>query len=194
MQEKTLIDKLKQADQQAFRYLVEQYQDKVFNTCVGFVRNFTDAEDLTQEVFVKVYQTMASFREEASISTFVYRIAVNECLAFLRKQKRQKRLGAWLSWLKGDDTETMVQQVPDFVHPGVILENQERAALLLAKMQELPERQRVAFTLHKLEGMSHQEIAAIMQISVSAVESLMTRAKQQLQQKLQAYYSLFIES
>ena len=61
-------------------------------------------------------------------------------------------------------------------------------------MQELPERQRVAFTLHNLEGMSHQEIAAIMQISVSAVESLMTRAKQQLQQKLQAYYSLFIES
>lgn len=194
MQEKTLIDKLKQADEQAFRYLVEQYQDKVFNTCVGFVRNFTDAEDLTQEVFVKVYQTVASFREEASISTFVYRIAVNECLAFLRKQKRQKRLGSWLSWFKGDDTETMVQQVPDFVHPGVILENQERAALLLAKMQELPERQRVAFTLHKLEGMSHQEIAAIMQISVSAVESLMTRAKQQLQQKLQAYYSLFIES
>ncbi len=194
MQEKTLVQKLKQADEHAFRYLVEQYQDKVFNTCVGFVRNLTDAEDLTQEVFVKVYQTIASFREEAGIGTFVYRIAVNECLAFLRKQKRQKRLGTWLAWLKGDDTEAMAHQVPDFVHPGVILENQERAALLLAKMQELPERQRIAFTLHKLEGLSYQEIAAIMQISVAAVESLMTRAKQQLQQKLQAYYSLFIES
>lgn len=187
MLEKELLEKLKNADEVAFRFLVEKYQDKVFNTCLGFLRNVEEAEDLTQEVFIEVYESIVSFRGDAKVSTFLYRIAVNKSLDYLRKKKRKKRFSFVLSIF---GLEEQLNSPSNIVaeHPGILLENKERTHLLFSKMDELPERQRVAFSLHKIDGLSYQEIAEVMELSISAIESLLFRAKQNLQTKLKNYY------
>ncbi len=187
MLEKELLEKLKNADEAAFRFLVEKYQDKVFNTCLGFLRNVEEAEDLTQEVFIEVYESIVSFRGDARVSTFLYRIAVNKSLDYLRKKKRKKRFSFVLSIFGLEEQLNSPSNVIN-EHPGILLENKERTHLLFSKMDELPERQRVAFSLHKIDGLSYQEIAEVMELSTSAIESLLFRAKGNLQKKLKNYY------
>ncbi|HLF34034.1 MAG TPA: sigma-70 family RNA polymerase sigma factor, partial [Cyclobacteriaceae bacterium] len=82
---------LRRGDEQAFRQLVEEYQDKVYNTCLGFVRNEEEADDLAQEVFVEVFSSVQSFRGDSKLSTWIYRIAVTKSLELIRSKKRKKR-------------------------------------------------------------------------------------------------------
>lgn len=182
-----LVSELKKGDETAFRELVEQYQEKVFNTCISFVRNADDADDLTQETFIEVFTSIGNFRSESKLSTWIYRVAVNKSLEFLRKMKRKKRSG-FLSRIIGGDEKPELQ-VPDFNHPGIVAEKKEQAAVLFSAIDRLPENQKIAFTLHKTEGLSYEEIAEIMKKSVSSVESLMHRAKTNLRQLLTNYYN-----
>lgn len=182
-----LIRELKNRDEEAFRQMVEQFEDRVFNTCISFVKNADDADDLTQETFVEVYHSIQKFREDSSLSTWIYRIAVNKSLEFLRKNKRKKRSGLMV-WLTGAGFEPAVQ-IPDFNHPGVIAEKKEQAGILLAAIDKLPENQKIAFTLHKMEDLSYEEIAEVMSKSVSSVESLMHRAKNNLRKQLTNYFN-----
>lgn len=187
MTEQELVKKLQQADQLAFKHLVDKYQDKVQNTCWGFVKSSTEAEDLTQEVFIEIYESIHTFKFESKLGTYIYRVAVNKSLDYIRKQKSQKRWGAVLSILSWGENKEL-PSMPDWEHPGVTLENKERASILMSKVEELPDNQRVAFTLHKIEGLSYQEIAEVMKVSLASVESLIFRAKQNLKKKLQGYY------
>ncbi len=187
MTEQELVKKLQQADQLAFKHLVDKYQDKVQNTCWGFVKSSTEAEDLTQEVFIEIYESIHTFKFDSKLGTYIYRVAVNKSLDYIRKQKSQKRWGVILSILSWSENKEL-PSMPDWEHPGVTLENKERASILMSKVEELPDNQRVAFTLHKIEGLSYQEIAEVMQVSLASVESLIFRAKQNLKKKLQGYY------
>jgi len=182
-----LVKRLKAGEEEAFRELVSNYQDKVFNTCISFVKNPEDADDLTQEVFIEVYSSIQKFREDAKLSTWIYRITVNKALEHIRKVKRKKRSG-FLQWL-GNDEQDQEWQVADFNHPGIQAENRERAGILLKAIENLPEKQRIAFTLHKMEDLSYEQIAEVMQKSLSSVESLMHRAKNNLKKELYAYYN-----
>lgn len=184
--EHEFIEALKEGDEQAFKKLVLQYRDKVFNTCLGFVKNHDDADDLAQEVFIEVFRSVSSFREDAGLSTWIYRIAVNKSLGYLRKMKRNKTT-QWLKNLIGLGINNNAD-VPDFDHPGVLAENKERAKILFQAIDRLPESQRTAFTLHKLEGVSYDEIAKIMNKSLSSVESLIFRANANLRKWLYQYY------
>ncbi len=189
--EKHFIQALQEGSQQAFYRLVEQFQAQVLNTCLGFVPRLQDAEDLTQEVFLEVFRSVERFRGEAKLSTWVYQIAVRKCLEHMRYQNRQKRW-AFMKNLVGMDTPEVQAVASGFDHPGVTLENQERSKILFSKMDELPDNQRVAFILHKIEGMRHNEIAEILNVSIASVESLIFRAKQNLQKKLEHYYKELI--
>lgn len=186
LSEHELIVLLKQGNERAFKQLVEGYQARVYNSCIGILQSAEDAEDITQEVFVEVFRSISNFKEEAKLSTWIYRIAVTKSLDHLRGKKRKKRFG-FVKSLFGDDNEPRVD-IPDFVHPGVKLENQEKAKYLFQAIAQLPENQKTAFTLHKIEELSHQEISEIMKISVGSVESLMFRAKQNLQKILADIY------
>lgn len=188
MTEPELTALLKEGDRKAFDYLVENYQDRVFNSCLGILRNAADAEDIAQEVFVEVYRSVKNFKEEAKLSTWIYRIAVTKSLDHLRSKKRKKRY-AFVSQLFSEETGQPRYDPPDFVHPGVQLENKEMAAYLFKAIEELPENQKVAFTLHKVEGLSYQEISEVMETTVASVESLMFRAKQNLKNLLEEYYN-----
>lgn len=186
LDDRTLVDLLKQGDESAFREMVETWQDMVYNTALGIVQIPSDAEDIAQEVFVQVYQSISSFKGESKFSTWLYRITVTKSLDLERRKKRKKRF-AFVKSLFGDDNQVAVNP-PDFNHPGVQLDKKEDAAMLFQAIKELPENQRIAFTLHKVEGLSYQEVSEVMQSTVSSVESLMHRAKVNLRKNLEGYY------
>ena len=186
MNEWTLIEQLKKGDEAAFKTIVDTWENMVYNTALGIVQNAEDAEDITQEVFVQVYQSISSFKGDSKFSTWLYRITVTKSLDHQRKKKRKKRF-AFVRSLFGDDSEVLINP-PDFNHPGVMLDKKEDAATLFKVISQLPENQRVAFTLYKLEGLSYQEVSEIMQTSLSSVESLMHRAKTNLRKNLEDYY------
>lgn len=165
-----------------FYQLVKDQKARVFNTCLGLVKNFEDAEDLTQEVFIEVYEKLSGFRGESSLQTWIYRIAVNKSLQYIRSKNAKKRSGEIV-----DLSETSLGS-ETFDHPGVKMENRELARVLFLMIDRLPENQRLAFTLHKVENLSHEEISEIMEKSRSSVESLIHRAKQSLREMLKTYY------
>jgi RNA polymerase sigma factor (sigma-70 family) len=185
--EQQLIHALQQKQESAFKQLVEDYKDRLYNTVLGFVQSEADAEDVVQDVFIKVYENIRDFKGDASIGTWMYRIAVTQALDWLRKRKRKKRGLGLLTWFGAASEEKQEQH--DFNHPGVLAENKERASHLFAAMDKLPANQKTAFVLQKLEGMQQREIAAVMQVNEGAVESLLTRAKTNLRKSLQEYYS-----
>ena len=182
MNEIELIQGLRNGDEAAFQFLVKNYQDRVFNTAIGIVQNAEDAEDVAQEVFIQVFRSIHSFKAESKLSTWIYRITSTRALDLLRSRKSKKRFGV-LQRLFGESNESLYE-LPDFNHPGVAMDRKENAAMLFKAINQLPENQKIAFTLHKLEDLSYQEISEIMQTSVAAVESIMHRAKQNLRKIL----------
>jgi RNA polymerase sigma factor (sigma-70 family) len=178
-----LIQRLQQGDEAAFKYLVDTYQDRVYNTALGVVQNPQDAEDVAQEVFIQVYRSIGSFKGDAKLSTWLYRIATTRALDLLRSKKSKKRFGI-IQRLFGEGNEP-VFEIPEFHHPGIALEQKENAAKLFRAISQLPENQKIAFTLHKLEDLSYQEVSEVMKTTVPAVESLMHRAKMNLKKILE---------
>lgn len=180
------IEDLKNGDETAFRLLFEAYRDKVYNTLLGFTGSAVEAEDLAQDVFVQVHQSVRQFRGDSTLSTWIYRIAVNTALMHRRSLQRKQQWARAVDWVTFSKTER--RSAGHFDHPGVQLERKEKADQLYAALQKLPENQRTAWTLHKVEDLSYEEIAGVMSTSISSVESLMFRAKQNLQKHLHAYY------
>ena len=187
MTEIAFIQSIKNNEPESFRKLVLSYQDMIINTCYGFVKNHTDAEDVAQEVFIEVYRSISKFREDAKLSTWLYRIAVNKSIDFLRKQKRKIWLGSIQS-VFGSEAKAMVVEDKHQPNPQQILEQNERKIVLQHAIDKLAENQKTAFILHKYEGLSYKEIAKIMDLSLSSVESLMHRSKKNLKKLLYDYY------
>jgi len=185
--ETELIEQLKQGDETAFKTIVEQWKDMVYNTILGIVQNETEAEDLAQDVFIKVFEKISTFKGDSKFSTWLYRIATTTALDHLRSKKRKKRFGFFQSLGGGNDEK---DSIPDFHHPGVSLDNKERATVLFKAIESLPENQKTAYTLHKLEGLSYRDVSEVLNTTVSAVESLMSRANQNLRKELEEYYNI----
>ena len=188
MEEKQLLQGLQSRQESAFRYLVDSYQTKVYNTVLAIVQNSEEAEDVAQEVFMEVYESVEKFRGDSKLSSWVYRIATTKALEAYRKRKTQKRWGGFLSSLFGENNE-VVHDPADFVHPGILLENKERSTILFKAINKLADNQKIAFTLHHVEGLSYQEITEVMRLSLSSVESLLFRAKTNLKAFLKDYYA-----
>lgn len=186
LEDKALVDELKLGSEEAFRSLVDLFQRRVYATAIGLVRSVNEAEDISQEVFIEIYESIHSFKGEARLSTWIYRITVTKCLELMRYKKRKKRFAPLLGLINADGAP-MTEPV-EFVHPGIRLEQQESAAMLFKAIEKLPEHQQTAFTLHKMQGVSYQEISEIMDTSLSSVESLMHRAKSNLKKHLTKYY------
>ena len=191
MNERELISLLKKKDREAFKIIVETWQDMVYNTALGLLQNAEDAEDAAQDVFMQVYDSIATFKEESKFSTWLYRITVSKSLDLIRKKKRKKRF-AFVQSLYGKKDE-LVHDPPDFFHPGVKMESKENATVLFKAVERLPANQKAAFILNKLEGLSYGEIGEIMKLSSSAVDALLQRAKKNLQMNLKEYYELYIK-
>jgi len=174
-----LIEDLKSGDPKALESLFLIYKDKVYNTVLSYLQNVQDAEEITQDVFIEVFNSASKFKGRSSLNTWIYRIAVNKSLDKIKYQKRKKRFAVITSIFGGDSGELTID-TPDFIHPGVESDLKEQSQILFKALDKLPENQRSAFILSKLESLSNKEISEILNCSVSAVESLLFRAKQSL--------------
>jgi len=170
-----------------FKAAFDANHKKVYNICLNILQNTEEAEDATQEVFIEVFHSLHAFRDESALSTWIYRIAVNKSLDVLKAKKRKKRF-AFITHLFHPESGEQLHDVPNFDHPGVILENKERTQILFAAINKLPDSQKSAFVLLKIEGFSQKETAEIMKLSEKAIESLHQRAKENLKKLLENYY------
>jgi RNA polymerase sigma-70 factor (ECF subfamily) len=188
--EDKLLNDLIQGDPDAFIALMTEYQDRVVNTCARFVRNLQDAEDVAQDVFIEVFQSVGRFRGQSRLSTWIYRIAVTKSLDFIRKKTRKKRLGKVkrLFGLGDDESQNSIDPPDPSPSPQANLETREQAEILKVAIEGLPENQKTALILATYEQLSQAEVSKIMGNTVSAVESLIHRAKKNLRLSLETYY------
>lgn len=171
-----------------FEKLYHEYKILVYNLALNYLQNIEDAEEITQDVFVKVYNSIDGFNQKSSYKTWIYRITINQCLDCIKQKNSQKR---FFIFGKKSNNEAEYLNTATFEHPGVLMENQEDAAILFEVINTLTENQKTAFLLSKLDGLSNPEISEIMQLSISSVESLIFRAKVSLQDKLSEKFNQY---
>jgi RNA polymerase sigma factor (sigma-70 family) len=178
-----LVAQLQQSSEAAFRTLVARFQGRVYSTAFSLLRSAEEAEDVAQEVFVEVYQTIARFRGETALSTWLYRLATSRALQHRRRQQARKRFAFFTSLL--GLANQLLHEPPDHAHPQALLEGTQQLQALQQHIGRLPAQQQVAFTLRYEQDLSYAEIAAVLGTSVAAVESLLHRARHTLRQHLQ---------
>ena len=177
--ERELIQLLCERDEPTFKQMVNQYRNKVFGTVYNMLNDREESEDTTQEVFIQVFESISSFKQESSLSTWIYRIAVRKALDKIRRRKTRKKLQQWLPWWMPQEKKAETGN-----HPGTEAESRENISMLYKAMNTLPERQKIALTLVKIQGMSYEEAGGIMQVGIKALESLVSRGKENLEKKL----------
>jgi len=182
-----LLTKFKKGDQHAFELLVRKYKTTVYNTIYSIIGNAQEADDIAQEVFLKVYTKAGSFKGKSSFSTWLYRITVNKCLDELRKrnnkiisyetgfnEEEKLKLKDVLASREKDSTEELIQN--------------ELQDIIQKAMNSLPEKYRIILTLKEIEGLSYNEISRVMKISLGKVKIWLFRARQKLKEKLAFLY------
>jgi len=181
-----LVRRARRGDLPAYDELVRRYQERIYATVYHMTANHEDANDLAQEAFIKAFQALRSFKGGSSFYTWIYRIAVNKTINFL-KQRRNK------SQMSLDDLDFNAEHDPDLV--ALVSEKTPRREVGLAELQEklnaamqrLSEPHRLVVTLHDVQGLSHEEIAEIMDCNIGTVRSRLFYARQQLQAYLSDY-------
>jgi len=163
--------------------LYNQFGIMVYNLALQYVQNIEDAEEITQDVFMAVYSSLSTFREDSTYSTWIYQITINKSLDFIKAKKRKKRFG-FLTALFTDDHNSEINIPVDFNHPGIQMEDKESLKQLFEHINSLPDNQKTALILHKIEQLPQAEVARIMRLSPKAVESLVQRAKTGLIKKI----------
>lgn len=169
------ILQIAKGDKLAFKKLYELYLNKVYATTMHYLQNIEDSQEVTQDIFVKIFKNAHTFKGNSTVSTWIYRIAVNTSLNYLKTRNKKPFLFSF---------ENLKYEFPDFEHPGILEENKEMAKLMYTAINSLPDSQKTAFILGFIDEKPRQEISDIMEISLKAVESLLQRAKQNLRKKL----------
>jgi RNA polymerase sigma-70 factor, ECF subfamily len=192
MTDHELIEGLITNDRTAIHTLVDKYQKKIIKTAYYFLQNMEDAEDLSQDIFIDIIDSSQRFRKASTLSTWIYRITVNKSLNLIKKNKRNKIFHSLEDFFtpKPDNNDPTHREPTVTTSP---FEENERREILNKAIQSLPENQKIAFILSKYEELSYKEIAEIMNISLSSVESLLHRAKLNLQKRLATHFSEYIK-
>jgi RNA polymerase sigma-70 factor (ECF subfamily) len=184
--EMELVNKARHGDLESYDELVKRYQERIYATIYHMTSNHEDANDLAQEAFIKAFHALKSFKGGSSFYTWVYRIAVNKTINFLKQRKNKAQMSL-------DDLDFNAEHDPDLV--ALISDKTPRREVNLAELQEklngamqkLSEPHRLVVTLHDVQGLSHEEIAKIMNCNIGTVRSRLFYARQQLQAYLSDY-------
>src|SRR5437660_19190 len=184
--EDELVRRARRGELTAYDELVRRYQERIYATIYHMTSNHEDANDLAQEAFIKAFHALKSFKGGSSFYTWVYRIAVNKTINFLKQRKNRSQMSL-------DDIDINAEHDPDLV--ALISEKTPRREVNLTELQEklneamqkLSQSHRLVVTLHDVQGMSHEEIAKIMDCNIGTVRSRLFYARQQLQAYLSDY-------
>jgi RNA polymerase sigma-70 factor (ECF subfamily) len=181
-----LMGKVKLGNEHAFEVLIHRHQRSVLNFIFRFMGNNTDAEDITQEVFLRIWKAAGTYKPEAKFTTWIYRIATNLCINKQRAIRIRKLFASshFQKQRRGSEDSFIIGEGAEFSTPEDHLNDSEYSVQLLNALNELPTSQRLAIVLKIYDEMSYQEISQIMDRSISAVDSLLIRAKKNLRKKL----------
>ena len=174
-----VLRRIAEGDEKAFEIFYSTYSEKVYNTALSYTKVMEDAEEITQDVFVRIFKSASKFKQQSSVNTWVYRITINTSINYIKKKNRLRIFNS---------SEKPTDSI-EFNHPGVLLEKKEEAALLFAVIDCLPTNQKTAFILSYIEDLPRREVAEIMKTSVKAVESLLQRAKKNMRVELNNFQS-----
>jgi len=173
--ESELVKRCKEGEQKSFKELFDMYKDKVFSTAVRMLGNSQDAEDTTQDIFIKIFKNINNYRGDSSLSTWIYKVTINTCLDNLKKRKKHEKD-------KSSDEIDDISSLPyGEIQPGTI------HIIIEKEIQKLPEGYRTVFILHEIDGFKHEEIAKIMNITQGTSKSQLFKAKSILRKKLLPY-------
>lgn len=175
MTEQELVQRAKRGDQAAFEQLVRDNEKRIYNLVLRMVGNPEDALDLSQEAFLNAWKGLSSFKGDSSFSTWLYRLASNACLDFLRSKKR--RQNTTVSPLSLDDEEAPPLPADERHQPQELLERKERAQALHRALDALPDHHRQVLVMRELSGLSYQEISDVLELDMGTVKSRLTRAR-----------------
>lgn len=172
--EQHLIELFKQDPHTAFKRIIEEYQDRIFNLCIYMLHSKEDAQDAAQEAFIKAYRSFEKFTPQASIYTWLYRVAVNTCLDYRRKPQRLLV-----------DSEVSITEIPaPEPSPERIYESKEASRLIQMALERLSPEFKTVIILREIEDFSYEDIAEVLQISLGTVKSKISRARDELRQLL----------
>ena len=189
MTDRELVRRIIDNDQAAFKELVEKHQLFVIRTCYALVHDMEDAQDLAQEVFIEILKSADGFRGKSKLSSWIYRIAVNKSLNHLKTCRRREAFSFFSFQDAGGKMKK--DQIADrnpYAGGDAVMEEEELKRALHTAIDGLPVNQKIAFTLHKYEELPYKDIAEVMNVSLSSVESLMHRARLNLKKRLNYYY------
>jgi RNA polymerase sigma factor (sigma-70 family) len=186
VEESVLVQQARQGNLDAYDELVRRYQERIYATVYHMTANHEDANDLAQEAFIKGFHALKSFKGGSSFYTWVYRIAVNKTINFLKQRRNKTQMSL-------DDLDSNAEHDPDML--ALVSDKTPRREVGLAELQEklnsamqrLSEPHRMVVTLHDVQGLSHEEIAKIMECNIGTVRSRLFYARQQLQAYLSDY-------
>ena len=162
-----------------FEQLYSEHHKMVYNLALQYVQNIEDAEEITQDVFVKVHDNINSFKNQASLKTWIYRITINKSLDYIKAKNTQKR--SFISSMFSLNDENFKFQPSNLNHPGIELDQKESCQKIFDAINQLSDNQKTAIILLKIEDKSQAETAEIMNLNVKALESLFQRAKRNLE-------------
>lgn len=189
MTEQELVKLLKKGDRDAFNLLIEEYQSKIINIAYGMLSDTEDAMDAAQEVFINVYKSIGNFKENSSLSTWIYRICANVCKDFLRKRMRSAKT---VSIFSGGENEDEIMEIPDnSASPEELSQASELKDQIRQAMDELSEEFRTVLVLCDIEGFSYDKIAEILKCPPGTVKSRINRARAALRKKISEKRELF---
>src|SRR5580700_5252699 len=184
--DEALVRRAQTDDTSAFDILVERYKERLYATVYHMTSNHEDANDLVQDTFIKAYKSLRSFRGQSSFYTWVYRIAVNRTINFIKRRKNRNQFSL-------DDVDSSIQNDPDLVEMMSHVTPRREVGLtelhekLNEALQKLSEPHRAVVTMHDVQGMTHADIAQVMKCSEGTVRSRLFYARQQLQALLSDY-------
>jgi len=183
-EETALIQRLKQGDEEAFEQIFRRYQKRVYNVAYRMISNRETAEDMTQEVFLRVFQKIRKFKGKSSFSTWLYRLTVNLCLDHLRKRNAHPTESL-------EDIEEKALVYGKTPEDDVILEERREAVQRI--ISSLPDKLRAIIILREIEGLSYKELAEAMNCSMGRVKSLLYEARMELRRRIERNKHLFKE-
>lgn len=185
MNERELIARLQKRDEAAFEELIRQYEKKVYTLCFRMCGNSEDAEEAAQDAFLALWRGIDRFRQESSLSTWIYRLAMNACIDTLRRRKKQS------GSVSLDDEELFVDAVDTSPQPQETVEHRETQKLLQEGLSALPEEYRKVLILREIEGLSYTEIAESASIELGTVKSRISRGRSLLRNFLSGNGNFF---
>jgi RNA polymerase sigma-70 factor (ECF subfamily) len=186
--DKALIDRCLRNDAAAFDEVVGLYKNKIYSYIARMVGSDQDAEDLTQEVFIRMYTSLGSFRSQSSLNTWLFRIAGNICIDHYRRSKKHQNVAYSLDEPLDGEESSQTRELPDSTYePFRVLEQGEMSGQIEAALAKLPEKLRAVVILHDVEGLQYDEIATIVDCPLGTVKSRLFNARVQLRELLSTY-------